>query len=104
MTEDKLQQQIANLQKIQERRDTLQHNIGALKYYIEVLNAEDAPKYTRTMECKIDIDIHDGDYPSTIKLRVKKITPAIRDALVAECERQIAELEKELQPIINQYG
>lgn len=104
LAEDRLKQQIADLKKVQEHRDTLQHNIRALESYIGILKSEDGPKYTRTMKCEISIDIHDGDWPSTVALGVKKITPAIRDALVAECERQIKELKKELQPILNQYG
>ena len=81
MAEDKLKQQIAELQKVQEHRDTLQHNIRALESYIGILKSEDGPKYTRTMKCEISINIHDGDWPSTVELGVKKITPAIRDVL-----------------------
>ena len=100
---DKLNERIAELQGIQKKKQTLESNIKVLEAYIKTLNAQDTSKYTRTMECVINIDLHDGDYPNSMRLRVPKITPAIRDVLVAECERQIKGLKEELEPIINEY-
>ena len=96
---DARQRQIAALQELEKKEQSLRSRIKGLEGYIESLQTPDTDKRSRTLECKLIIDYHDGDYPSYETIRIEKISPEIRDTLIGHCRQQIEVLKRELSDI-----